>query len=61
MNMLGVPETFINIQIHRARKQLNSALQGLFDDRRLVERRAGQIRLGFHKLAIHKGNEVESI
>jgi len=61
VRLLRGPETLINIQIHRARKQLESALECLFDGKDLIERRAGQIRLGFNRLVIHKGNEVESI
>lgn len=61
VRLLGGPETLINIQIHRARKQLESALESLFDGKTLVERRSGQVRLGFNRLAIYKGNEVESM
>ena len=61
IDMLDAPETLINIQIHRARKQLESALECVFDGKDLIERRTGQVRLGFNRLVIHKGNEIESI
>jgi len=60
MGMLGMPETLINIQIHRARKQLESALERVFCGKELIERRAGQVRLGFVNFAIHKGEQLEA-
>lgn len=60
MSMLGMPETLINIQIHRARKQLESSLESLFSGKDLVQRRAGQVRLGFSQFAIHKGEKLEA-
>jgi hypothetical protein len=59
MNMLGVPETLINIQIHRARKQFEIALDGLFDGKQLVERRVGKVRLGFKQIVLYKGDHLE--
>ena len=57
--MLGIPETLINIQIYRARKQLETALNNVIDGKDLIERRSGQIRIGLTQLIIHKGANLE--
>lgn len=58
--MLGIPETLINIQIYRARKQLETALNGDIDGKELIERRSGKIRIGFMHFAIYKGADLET-
>jgi hypothetical protein len=59
MAMMGMSETLINIQIYRARKQIESALNGLIDGKQLIERRSGQIRIGLKQIAIYKGDSLE--
>ncbi|NRA52960.1 MAG: FHA domain-containing protein [Gammaproteobacteria bacterium] len=56
---LGIDQLHINIQIHRARKQLVDSLeQGIiFDD--LIQRKKGSIRLGCNQFTIYKGKELE--
>jgi len=58
-DMLGMPETLINIQIYRARKQLETALNGAIEGKKLIERRTGQIRIGLKQFAIYKGDRLE--
>jgi len=60
MQMLGASETLINIQVHRARKQLEASLESVIDEKRLIERRVGQVRLGFRKFDIYKGGKLET-
>ena len=59
MQMLGVSETFINIQIYRARKQMEALLDNMIEGKQIIERRAGQVRIGFSTLSVYKGKEVE--
>lgn len=60
IEMLGIPETLINIQIYRARKQLELALNGDIDGKDLIERRSGKIRIGLSQFAIYKGANLEA-
>ena len=59
-HMLGLAETHINIQIFRARKQLQSLLQENTNTVDFVERRQGQIRFRFNQFIIYKGAQLES-
>lgn len=59
-NMLNMPETALNIQVYRMRKQLLTALEGYFHENDMVIRRRGQLKLGFTRFAIFKGDSLES-
>lgn len=58
--MLAMAETALNIQVYRIRKQLSTALDGYFLDSEVIIRRRGQVRLGFSKFSIYKGEKLES-
>jgi pSer/pThr/pTyr-binding forkhead associated (FHA) protein len=58
--MLGLDLTYINIQIFRARKQIEEALPDVFHIIQLIERRPGSIRLGFPYFQIEHGDKIES-
>ena len=57
---LGIDETYLNIQIFRARKQISSALAGFRGSSQLIERRRGSIRTGISKFSIFKGGLLEA-
>ncbi|OLQ74388.1 hypothetical protein BIT28_09450 [Photobacterium proteolyticum] len=57
---LGLPETHINIQVHRARKQLSELRQTtgiMIPD--LIERKRGRIRLAINDYQVIKGSHLE--
>ncbi|XOV80990.1 MAG: FHA domain-containing protein [Aestuariibacter sp.] len=56
---LGLSETHLNIQIHRARKQLINALEGQIDAELFIQRREGQVRLGASYFRVYKGKMLE--
>ena len=56
---LGIDSCYMNIQIHRARKQFADALEHLCDVRQLIERKAGKLRFGGTKFQILKGQQLE--
>jgi hypothetical protein len=59
-NDLGFTEAHINIQIHRARKQLADKLKGLgLSGPMLIERKKGQVRFGTSNFKIFKGKDIE--
>ncbi len=53
--MLGMPETHINIQVHRFRKQVTVALPGTTTLHQIIERRHGEIRFAFDSIDIEGG------
>ena len=57
---LGLAETHLNIQIHRARKQLVEYISEDIDVESFIQRRGGKVRLGVHKMSVIKGSQVES-
>lgn len=56
---LGLTETYINIQIHRARKQFANALNARVNSEHFIQRRSGKIRLGAPTFKVYKGNKLE--
>lgn len=52
LRMLGMEQSHLNIQIYRARKQVQKTLKELVFVPQLVERRAGSVRIGCSKLHI---------
>ncbi len=56
---LGLDEQHINIQIHRARKQIADTFHKTMDCSVFIERRMGQVRLGFPRFSIVKGGTPE--
>lgn len=57
---LGIDACHVNIQIHRLRKQVSDSLPQLNDLENLIERQAGQLRLGSAHIQIVKGGELEA-
>ena len=57
---LGLAETHINIQIHRARKQLIEAIDADVEGDNFIQRRGGKVRLGIDQFSVVKGSEIES-
>lgn len=55
---LGLDSTHMNIQIHRARKQVADCLPNAMDHQCLLERRGGKIRFGCEKFKIFKGDAL---
>ncbi|NQZ06459.1 MAG: FHA domain-containing protein [Algicola sp.] len=57
---LGLSESHLNIQIHRARKQLADKLKALgLSGPMLIERKKGQVRFGSSNFKIFKGKALE--
>lgn len=56
---LGLSETHLNIQIHRARKQFSNAMPFNEDSQQFIQRRSGKVRLGASKVQIYKGQTLE--
>lgn len=56
---LGLSETHVNIQVHRARKQFINALDGQIDAELFIQRRDGQLRLGATGFKVFKGKSLE--
>ncbi len=59
-NMLGMEASHVNIQIHRARKQLKEALLSIVDIGDLIERRVGSLRVRARRFQIYKGSQLEA-
>ena len=57
---LGIEESHLNIQIHRARKQFSEQLKPLGNAEQLIQRRPRQVRLNCQHFAIFKGDSLES-
>ncbi len=58
MKDIGVDYSHLNIQVHRARKQLIDTLN-INDAQSFVERQAGRLRLGASQFKIIKGEQLE--
>ena len=56
---LGIEERHINIQIHRARKQICDLFADQLDCASFIERRLGQVRLGFPQFELIKAGTRE--
>ena len=56
---LGLTETHLNIQIHRARKQLFESLHCNPDPESFIQRRGGKVRLGLNNFSVFKGVKLE--
>lgn len=57
---LGVDIKHLNIQIHRARKQLSVAAENLIDPNVLIERRRCKLRFSAKRFEIYKGEHLEA-
>lgn len=58
--MLGLTETHINIQIFRARKQLQNLIVQVSEPIDFVERRHGEIRFSCSQFEIYRGTALET-
>jgi len=57
---IGLSENHVNIQIHRARKQVVDKLQTIgICDTLLIERKRGRVRLAANNFKVFKGQELE--
>jgi pSer/pThr/pTyr-binding forkhead associated (FHA) protein len=56
---LGTEISYLNIMIHRARKQFSDMLQQQYLCDHLIERQAGKLRFGGLHFEIYKGSELE--
>ena len=56
---LGLAETHLNIQIHRARKQLVEGLNNEGEADTFIQRRGGKVRLGVDLFEVIKGSTFE--
>lgn len=59
--MLDLEPCHLNIQIFRARKQINAALPETFNFPQVVERRVGGLRFGCPDFQILRGSTVEGV
>lgn len=57
---LGISESHVNIQIHRARKQFVEILNNEIIPSALIERKRGKVRFGGKTFTIYKGKKIES-
>lgn len=57
--MLGLCESYVNLQIHRARKQLARFAGSDEGAAQLIERRAGEVRFGYANYRIKKAGKLE--
>lgn len=57
---LGIEESHLNIQIHRARKQFSELFSQHGNAEQLIQRRSGQVRLNCQHVRIYKGDNLES-
>jgi len=57
---LGVDMRYLNIQIHRARKQFSESLTNVHDAENIIERQLRKVRFAGASFAIYKGCELES-
>jgi len=57
---LGIEESHLNIQIHRARKQFSELFSHQGNAEQLIQRRSGQVRLNCQHVRIYKGDNLES-
>lgn len=57
---LGVDMRYLNIQIHRARKQFSEVLTNVHDAENIIERQLRKVRFAGSSFVIYKGCELES-
>ncbi|MBE0455879.1 FHA domain-containing protein [Pseudoalteromonas sp. KG3] len=57
---LGVDMRYLNIQIHRARKQFSEVLTNVHDAENIIERQLRKVRFAGASFMIYKGCELES-
>ncbi|ABM33626.1 FHA domain protein [Paracidovorax citrulli] len=57
--MLGVDVPYLNIQLFRARRQIQNALGAAGETVAVVERRRGEVRFGDHAFRIRKSGRLE--
>ncbi|MBB1300904.1 MAG: pSer/pThr/pTyr-binding forkhead associated (FHA) protein [Pseudoalteromonas rhizosphaerae] len=57
---LGVDMRYLNIQIHRARKQFSEVLVNVHDAENIIERQLRKVRFAGASFMIYKGCELES-
>jgi hypothetical protein len=57
---LGVDIRYINIQIHRARKQFAEDIKHVYDAENIIERQLRKVRFTGAAFAIYKGSQLES-
>ncbi len=57
---LGVDMRYLNIQIHRARKQFSEVLTNVHDAENIIERQLRKVRFAGASFTIYKGCELES-
>ena len=60
MKDLGVDMRYLNIQIHRARKQFSEVLVNVHDAENIIERQLRKVRFAGASFMIYKGCELES-
>lgn len=56
---LGLSESHLNIQVHRARKQFIETVSGFFSVDHLIERKRGKLRFSGDNFTIYKGGCLE--
>lgn len=57
---LGVDMRYLNIQIHRARKQFSEYIEHIYDAENIIERQLRKVRFAGSCFVIYKGSQVES-
>jgi hypothetical protein len=57
---LGITRSHLNIQIHRAKKQYQSAINLEVCQEVLIERSAGKVRFAGSQIKVYKGGELQS-
>lgn len=57
---LGVDIRYLNIQIHRARKQFAEDIEHVHDAENIIERQLRKVRFAGRAFAIYKGSQLES-
>lgn len=57
---LGVDMRYLNIQIHRARKQFADVIEHVHDAENIIERQLRKVRFAGSAFTIYKGSQIES-
>ncbi|OUS24197.1 hypothetical protein A9Q99_24975 [Gammaproteobacteria bacterium 45_16_T64] len=58
VKMLGLDTSHVNIQVYRARKQISEALLDITLPNQIIERRTGEMRIGFSRFKITQGSTL---
>ena len=61
LKQLGLEETYMNIQIFRARRQVTAALPGVTGQSQLIERRRGALRTNIVRFEVYKEGVREEL